>query len=165
MLAACNSIILRLGSEKRRHETTYTTVFCWLTDLLGKPWAAPGIHFAALGRLFGCTWRLLGGSRTLLGRLAALQSSRAAQNASTSFNPGLGNMMQLMPPNGGGGGMIPTVQLPSEEAAGTAGVAMASAQMLMIQATAAAQVIASLAATVRELEGPHKENDPASPSH
>ena len=94
----------------------------------------------------------------------ALQSSRAAQSASASVNPGLANMMQLVPP-GGGGAMIPTLQLPSEEAAGTAGVAMASAQMLMVQATAAAQVIASLAATVRELEAPHKELDPASPSH
>ena len=41
--------------------------------------------------------------------------------------------------------------LPGEDGSGTAGVAMSSAQMLLTQASAAAQVIASLAATVREL--------------
>ena len=53
-----------------------------------------------------------------------------------------------------------------DDASGTAGVAMASAQMLMHQASAAAQVIAALAATVKDLEqgGGRRHEDPASPA-
>ena len=61
------------------------------------------------------------------------------------------------------GGLMP-MQVPDEDAGGTAGVAMASAQMLLAQASAAANVIAALAATVRNMEdGKGRQHDPASP--
>ena len=63
------------------------------------------------------------------------------------------------------GGAPSMLSLP-DDASGTAGVAMASAQMLMHQASAAAQVIAALAATVKDLEqgGGRRHEDPASPA-
>ena len=66
------------------------------------------------------------------------QGDAAAAGASATGAPMLPMAMQLLAPPEGVGG--------------TSGFAMASAQMLLQQAAAAAQVIQALAATVREME-------------
>ena len=43
-------------------------------------------------------------------------------------------------------------------------MALASAQLLLQQASAAANVIAALSMTIRDLEGPKRQEEPASPS-
>ena len=59
-------------------------------------------------------------------------------------------------------GVLPTGALPLPLAVdgggGTSGIALASAHMLMQQASAAAQVINALAATLRDIEGARNSN-------
>ena len=81
-----------------------------------------------------------------------LEAARAAtaQIAPPASNP-LATVMQQQQPL-----QLGSMHQPPDEAAGTASVAMASAHMLLQQASAAAQIIQALAATVRDLEDGRK---------
>ena len=100
------------------------------------------------------------------------EEMQAAQQQTTTANGhmanGHANGAAFMPPSGMKYMMPAPLQLPDDQASGASGVAMASAQMLLQQASAAANVIASLSMTLREFEGKTRVEEihhlPASPS-